>query len=64
VVKVSVADGIRAKGGANVLTSGGKFATAHVTLAPGAPDWAKGVSVVNGEIVLETKPSGMLLLVR
>jgi hypothetical protein len=34
VVKVSVADGIRAKGGANVLTSGGKFATAHVTLAP------------------------------
>ena len=64
VVKVSAADGKRARGGANVLTSGGKFANANVTLATGAPDWAKGVMVVDGEIVLNVRPSGMVIIVK
>ena len=64
VVKVSAADGIRAQGGANVLTYGGMFAGVNVTLAPDAPDWAKGVSVVDGEIVLDVMPSGMTLIFR
>ena len=63
VVKVST-DGKRAKGGANVLTSGGKFADVNVSLAEGHPDWVKGVSVVDGEIVLDVKPSGMIIIVR
>ena len=64
VVKVSAADGVRAKSGANVLTSGGKFAGANVTLADGYPDWVKGVSVVDGEIVLDAKQGGLILFVR
>ena len=64
VVKVSAADGKRARGGANVLTSGGKFAGANVTLVTGAPDWAKGVRVVDGEIVLNVRPSGMIIIVK
>ena len=63
-VKVSAADGIRPKGGAHVLTSGGKFAGATVSLAAGAPDWVKGVSVVDGDIVLEAKPIGFKLIVK
>ena len=64
VVKVSATDGKRAKGGANVLTSGGKFAGANVMLAEGYPDWVKGVGVINGEIVLNVKPSGMIIIVK
>ena len=64
-VKVSAVDGIRPKGGAHVLTaSDGAFADAKVTLAAGAPDWVKGVAVVDGEIVLEAKPVGFQLIVR
>ena len=63
VVKVS-AVGKRPKGGANVLTAGGKFAGANVTLAAGAPEWVKGVSVVDGEIVLDAKATGMIVIVR
>ena len=63
VVKVS-ADGKRPKGGAHVLTAGGKFAGANVTLAAGAPEWVKGVSVVDGEIVLDAKATGMIVIVR
>ncbi|MBQ6141053.1 MAG: hypothetical protein IJI54_07165 [Kiritimatiellae bacterium] len=64
VVKVMAAEGARAKGGANVLTAGGKFANANVTLAEGYPDWVKGVSVVNGDIVLEAKPTGLVIIVK
>ncbi|MBP5511363.1 MAG: hypothetical protein J6Z49_10640 [Kiritimatiellae bacterium] len=65
VVKVSAAEGKRAKGGAHVLTSGGAFTDANVTLAADAPDWAKGVSVnADGNIVLEAIPSGFILIVR
>jgi len=64
-VKVSSADGIRPRGGSYVLTSGGKFAGATVSLASGAPEWVKGVSVnSDGEIVLDVKPTGFLLIVK
>jgi len=63
-VKVSAADGIRPKGGSYALTSGGKFTNANVTPASGAPDWVKGVSVVDGEIVLDVKPRGFMLIVK
>jgi len=64
VVKISADAGKRAKSGAIVLTSGGKFADATVSLAPGAPSWALGVSVVNGEIVLDVKRMGTSIVVR
>ena len=64
-VKVSAADGIRPKGGAHVLTaSDGAFADAKVTLASGAPNWVKGVSVVDGDIVLNVKSTGMVIIVK
>ena len=64
VVKISADAGKHAKGGANVLTSGGKFTGVAVSLAPGAPDWVKAVDVVNGEIVLDVKPIGTIFIVR
>ena len=63
-VKISAAEGIRPKGGATVLTAGGKFADANVSLAAGAPTWVKGVSVVDGEIVLNVKSTGMVIIVK
>ena len=62
--KISAADGIRPKGGNPTLTSGGKFAGATVTLADGAPKWVKGVSVVDGDIVLNVKSTGMVIIVK
>jgi hypothetical protein len=65
VVKVSVADGIRAKGGANVLTSGGKFTGANVSLASGGPKWAKEVAVdEQGDIVLAVSLKSVMILIR
>ena len=65
VVKISATEDIRPKGGANVLTAGGKFAGATVSLADGAPKWVKGVSVnADGEIVLDVKPYGAMILVK
>ena len=64
VVKISAAEGKRPKSGANKLTSGGKFADATVSLADGVPGWAKGVSVVDGEIVLDVEPAGTMIIVR
>ena len=63
-VKISAADGIKPKGGDHTLTSGGKFAGANVSLAAGAPTWVKGVSVVDGEIVLTVKRNGFAVFVR
>ena len=63
-VKVSAADGIRPKGGSYALTSGGKFTNANISLASGAPDWVKGVSVADGEIVLDVKSRGFKLIVK
>ena len=65
VVKISAAEGKRPKSGANVLTSGGKFADATVSLlTEEVPGWAKGVSVVDGEIVLDVDPAGTRIIVR
>ena len=65
VVKISAAEGKRPKSGANVLTSGGKFAGVTVSLLiKDVPGWVKGVSVVDGEIVLDVKPAGTQIIVR
>ena len=64
VVNITAAEGKRAHGGANVLTAGGKFAGANVTLAEGAPKWVKEVRVENNEIVLEAFKSGMYIIVK
>ena len=65
VVKVSAADGVRPKGGSYVLTSGGKFADATVSLASDAPNWAGTVSVnADGNIVLDVKSPGFVLIVK
>ena len=63
-VRITAAGEARAHGGRNVLTTGGKFADATVTLEAGAPKWVKGVSVENGEIVLEAKPAGLAVIFR
>ena len=63
VVKIST-DDKRGRGGVNALTSGGKFAGVNVTLAEGYPDWVKGVSVVDGDIVLDVKPSGLTVFIK
>ncbi|MBO7684001.1 MAG: hypothetical protein J6T51_04675 [Kiritimatiellae bacterium] len=64
VVKVSAVDGERPKGGANVLTVGGNFAGANVSLAEGAPKWVNGVSVnADGNIVLDVKPMGLVVII-
>ncbi len=63
-VKINAADDVRPTSGKHALTSGGKFADAAVSLAEGAPDWVKGVSVVDGEIVLEAKAGGTVVFVR
>lgn len=60
-----LASGIkRPVAGKHILTSGGDFSEASVTLAEGAPDWVKGVSVEDGAIVLDVKPIGTVLTVR
>jgi hypothetical protein len=64
VVKITAAEGKCAKRGAHVLTAGGKFAGANVTLAEGAPKWAKGVRVENNEIVLDVLPSGFVVIIK
>ena len=62
VVKITSENGKRAKRGKNVLTSGGNFAGANVTLAEGAPDWVGGISVEDGNIVLDVKPMGLAFI--
>ncbi len=63
VVKISAADGKTAKSGDNVLTSGGAFTDANVSLVD-KPDWVKGVSVVDGNIVIDVKPSGLTIFIK
>ena len=45
------------------LTTGGCFAGKTVTLAPGAPDWVKGVRIVDGDIVLDVT-MGLVIFVQ
>ena len=63
-VKISAAEGGRPTGGKKTLTSGAKFAGAKVTLAADAPRWVNGVSIEDGEIVLDTKHIGLAILLR
>ena len=65
VVKITADAGKRAKGGANVLTSGGNFEGVGVSIAVGAPDWVKGISVnESGNIVLDAKAMAMVVIIR
>ena len=60
-----LASGIkRPVAGKHILTSGGDFSEASVTLADGSPNWVKGVSVEDGAIVLDVKAIGTVLTVR
>ena len=63
-VKVSSSDDIKPKGGTHTLTSGGAFAGKTVELAADAPKWVKGVSVVDGDIVLDVKSTGLVIILR
>lgn len=66
VVKVKIpADCVRPKGGEHVLTTCGGFTAENVTLVAGAPDWVRGLSVnVDGNLVLDVKPKGTMIIVR
>ena len=61
VVKISPNEGKRGRSGA--LTAGGKFTGVNVSLADGSPEWATGVSVVNGDVVLAAKPTGLIVII-
>lgn len=59
--------GVRPRAGEHVLTTCGGFDADGVTvsLAEGAPKWAKGVYVnEDGNIVLDVKPRGMMIIVK
>jgi hypothetical protein len=62
-VKVCAAEGVRPRGGQYTLTSGGAFTGANVSLVD-KPNWVKGVSVVNGDIVLDVKFRGVFIFVK
>jgi len=65
VVKVSTADGVRPAGGTHVLTAGGKFADATLSLSADMPKWVRDISVNgDGNILLGVKPLGTVFLVR
>ena len=64
-VKISADAGKRAKSGKNVLTAGYKFAGVTVSVDENyKPKWVKGISVENGDIVLDVKPMPTLIIVR
>jgi len=64
LVKITAAEGKRGHSGARTLTVGGKFADATAELVAGAPDWVKGVSVVDGDIVIDVRSVGTIFSVR
>ena len=67
VVKVTAAERIRPKAMHNpyVLTSGGGFTGANLTLDAGSAEWVKDISVnEDGNIILNVKSSGIFILVR
>ena len=60
-------DGVRPKGGTYVLTTCGGFDAegVSVTLAADAPEWVENLSVnVEGNLVLDVKPKGMVIVVK
>lgn len=62
-VTVSAADGITPHGGRYALTSGGAFAGTTVSLVD-QPKWVKGISVVDGDIVLDVKTGGIVVIIK
>ena len=67
-VNISSANEVRPKGGTYVLTTCGGFDAEGVTvsLAADAPNWAAGRLSVNsdGNLVLDVKPRGMMIIVK
>lgn len=64
-VKVSSTGELRPRGGLHTLTSGGAFAGAAVSLVEASkPKWVRRASVVDGDIVLEVKPTGLVFIVK
>ncbi|MBR3777938.1 MAG: hypothetical protein IKL02_10155 [Kiritimatiellae bacterium] len=64
-VKVKIpADSKWPTSGEKVLTTCGGFTAEKVTLVDGAPKWVRGLSVVDGNIVLDVKPMGTRVIVR
>ncbi len=64
-VKVKVSGDIRPIAGTKVLTMCGGFTGVNVSLADGAPKWAKRVYVNDdGNIVLEVQPLGTRIVIR
>ena len=64
-VKVKIpADSKWPTGGEKILTTCGGFTAEKVTLVDGAPKWVRGLSVVDGNIVLDVKPMGTRVIVR
>ena len=63
-VKVSADGNLRPKGGTYALTSGYDFTGKTVDVAD-PPEWVKGISVdAGGNIVLEVKPRGTMIVIR
>lgn len=62
-VKVTSAEGLRPNGGIYRLTSGIDFTGKTVSLVD-PPQWVKDARIVDGDIVLEIKPTGLMLIVR
>ena len=62
-VKVASADGLRPSGSVYRLTSGIDFTGKTVSLV-NSPKWVKGVRIVDGDIVVEIKPTGLMLIVK
>ena len=64
-VKVKIpADSKWPTAGEKVLTTCGGFTADKVSLVDGAPKWVRGLSVVDGNIVLDVKPRGTRVIVR
>ena len=63
-VKITAADGVRPRGGTHILTSGADFTGATVNSVD-APEWVKRVGVdVSGNVFVEVKPKGFIIIVR
>lgn len=64
-VRISAAKGVRPLSGAKILTSGGKFKDATVTLAGGSSRWVCDLYVnEDGDIVIGVKPRGLVMVVQ
>ena len=63
-VKITAADGVTPRGGTHILTSGADFTGATVNSVD-APEWVKRVGVdVSGNVFVEVKPKGFVLIVK